>query len=126
MPKLNSWTCGAAHRKEFEVSHLALCLSCELEGEVLIQGYIFRFQRLEIATLARGIEMIQKGRYQRFAIVLSLLVEARGKGHQIAIVVGSKAFAYLLYLDIETRQPDDSSEAELEKHSHSACFNIIE
>ena len=119
---LNARIYGAAHRKEFETSHLALCLSRELDGEVLIQGYIFSFQRLEVATLARSIEMIQKGRYQRFAIVLSLLVEARGKGHQIAIVGGSVAFAYLLYFDIESRQPDDSSEAELEKHLHSARF----
>ena len=126
MQTLKSRISRAAHRKEFETSHLALCLSRELEGEVLIQGYIFSFQRLEVATLARSIEMIQKGRYQWFAIVLSLLVEARGKGHQVAIVGGSIAFAYLLYLDIESRQPNDSSEAELEEHLHSARFYIIE
>ena len=70
--------------------------------------------------------MIQKGRYQRFSIVLPLFVEARGKGHQIAVVGSSVSLGYLFYLDIETYQPDHSSDAELVKHFRSACFHIIE
>ena len=93
---------------------------------MLIQCYILGFQSFEIAALARGIEMVQEGSHQRFAIVLPLLVEARSKGHQIAVVGGSISFYYFFYLDIETRQTDNSSEAELEKHFHSACLYIIE
>ena len=47
--------------------------------------YIPCLLRLEIAGLARSVEVTQKGRHQRFAIVLPLLVEARSEGHQIAI-----------------------------------------
>ena len=51
--------------------------------------------------------------------MLSLFVEARSKGHQIAIVSGSISFYYLLYLGFKTYQPDNSFEAELEANNIS-------